>query len=33
MGVNLDRADGLVIGGAVLTEADVAVNFFGLSLW
>ena len=33
VGVGLGRADGLVIDGAVLMGADVAVGFTGLSLW
>ena len=32
MAVGLGGADGLAIGGAVLTGADVAVGFSGLSL-
>ena len=31
--IGLNRADGLAIDGAVLIGADVAVGFFGLSLW
>ena len=33
LAVGLGGADGLAIGGAVLTGADVAVGFSGLSLW
>ena len=33
LAVGLSGADGLAIGGAVLTEADIAVGFSGLSLW
>ena len=33
LAISLGRADGLVIGKAVLTGADVAVSFYGLSLW
>ena len=32
LAVGLDRAEGLAIGGAILTGADVAVGFSGLSL-
>ena len=31
--VGLKRAKGLAIGGAVLTGANVAIGFSGLSLW
>ena len=33
LAVDLGRADGLAIDGAVSTELDVAVGFSGLSLW
>ena len=33
MGLAINRAVGLAIGGAVSTGADVAVGFSGLSLW
>ena len=33
LAVGLDGADGLAIGGTVLTESNVAVGFSGLSLW
>ena len=33
LAVNLGRAEGLAIGGAVSTGADIAVGFSGLSLW
>ena len=33
LAVGLGGADGLAIGGAVSTGADVAVGFSGLSLW
>ena len=33
LAVGLGRVDGLAIGGAVLTEREVAVGFSGLSLW
>ena len=32
LGVGLSRAEGPTIGGPILTEADVAVGFSGLSL-
>ena len=31
--VGLGRADGLIIGGAILRGADVAIGFFKLFLW
>ena len=33
LAVDLGGAEGLVIAGAVLTGADIAVGFSGLSLW
>lgn len=33
IGLAIDRAVGLAIGGVVLTKKKVAVGFFGLSLW
>ena len=33
LAVGLGEADGLVIGGAILTGADVAAGFSRLSLW
>ena len=33
LAVGLSGAEGLVIGGALLTGTDVAVGFFRLSLW
>ena len=33
LAVGLGEADGLAIGGAVLTGREVAVGFSGLSLW
>ena len=33
LAVGLGGADGLAIGGAVLTGANVAIGFSGLSLW
>ena len=33
LAVGLGGADGLAIGGAVLTGSDIAVGFSGLSLW
>ena len=33
LAVGLNEADGLTISRTVLTGADVAVDFFGLSLW
>ena len=33
LAIDLGGVDGLTIGGAVLTGADVAVGFSGLSLW
>ena len=33
LAVGLGGADGLAIGGTVSTGSDVAVGFFGLSLW
>ena len=33
LAVGLDVADGLAIGGAILTGREVAVSFFRLSLW
>ena len=33
LAVGLGGAEGLAIGGAVVTGADVAVGFSGLSLW
>ena len=33
LAVGLGGAEGLAIGGAILTGEDVAVSFSGLSLW
>ena len=33
VGISLGRADGLAIGRAILTEANVTIGFFGLFLW
>ena len=33
LAISLSRAEGLAICGVVLTGADVAVGFSGLSLW
>ena len=33
LAVGLGVIEGLAIGGAISTRADVAVGFFGLSLW
>ena len=31
--ISLNQVEGLAIDGAVFTEADVAIGFFGLFLW
>ena len=33
IGLSIDKVVGIAISGVVLTEADVAVGFSGLSLW
>ena len=33
LAVDLGKANGLAIGGAILTGLDVAIGFFGLFLW
>ena len=33
VGLGIDKIVGLAIGGTILTETNVAISFFGLSLW